>query len=193
MNRQNHNQKDEDIVLRTLEEPNSFGHIIERYEAKLRRYISRLGVKNPEDVADVLQEIFIKAYINLNSFDTSLSFSSWIYRIAHNEAVSWYRKKNVRPEGHLIFEGDEVLSLLSSKQEGVELQFDHQINAAELNKALNKIEPKYTRVLLLRYFEEKEYSEISDILRIPVGSVGTLIARGKKQLQTVLNRDNLRI
>jgi len=193
MNRQNHNQKDEDIVLRALEEPNSFGHIIERYEAKLRRYISRLGVKNPEDAADVLQEIFIKAYINLNSFDTSLSFSSWIYRIAHNEAVSWYRKKNVRPEGHLIIEGDEVLSLLSSKQEGVELQFDHQINAAELNKALNKIEPKYTRVLLLRYFEEKEYSEISDILRIPVGSVGTLIARGKKQLQTVLNRDNLRI
>ena len=193
MNQQNQGVKDEDLVSQTLAEPSSLGFIIERYEAKLRRYISRLGVKNPEDAADVLQEIFIKAYVNLNSFDTSMSFSSWIYRIAHNEAISWYRKQSVRPEGHLIIEGDEVLSLLSSKQEGAELQFDHQINATELNKALTTLEPKYMQVLLLRYFEEKEYSEISDILRIPVGSVGTLIARGKKQLQTVLNRDNLRI
>jgi len=193
MNQQNQGVKDEDLVSQTLAEPSSFGFIIERYEAKLRRYISRLGVKNLEDAADVLQEIFIKAYVNLNSFDTSMSFSSWIYRIAHNEAISWYRKQSVRPEGHLIIEGDEVLSLLSSKQEGAELQFDHQINATELNKALTTLEPKYMQVLLLRYFEEKEYSEISDILRIPVGSVGTLIARGKKQLQTVLNRDNLRI
>ncbi|HMO78493.1 MAG TPA: RNA polymerase sigma factor [Candidatus Paceibacterota bacterium] len=185
--------KDEELVLLTLKESSAFGQIIERYEAKLRRYISRLGVRNPDDATDVLQEIFIKAYVNLNSFDTSLSFSSWIYRIAHNEAISWYRKQNVRPEGHLIIESDEVLNLLSSKQDGPELLFDRQINAAELNKALSKLEPKYLQVLLLRYFEEKEYSEISDILRLPIGSVGTLIARGKKQLQTVLNRDNLRI
>lgn len=193
MNLQNQNVTDEDIVLQTLKEPSSFGFIIERYEAKLQRYIARLGVKNPDDAADVLQEIFIKAYVNLNSFDTSLSFSSWMYRIAHNEAITWYRKKNVRPEGHLIIEGDKVLSLLSSKQEGPELLFDRQINAVELNKALNTIDPKYNQVLVLRYFEEKEYTEISDILQIPVGSVGTLISRGKKQLQTVLNRDNLRI
>ncbi len=185
--------KDEEIVLRALVEPSSFGFIIERYEAKLHRYISRLGVKNADDIVDVLQEIFIKAYVNLNSFDTSLSFSSWIYRIAHNEAISWYRKQKVRPEGHLIVESDEVLNLLSNKQEGPESLFDSQINAVELNKALLKIEPKYREVLLLRYFEEKEYSEISDILQIPVGSVGTLIARGKKQLQAALNRDNLRI
>lgn len=193
MNKPNSVLKDEDLVSQTLKEPSSFGFIIERYEAKLRRYISRLGVKNPDDAVDVLQEIFIKAYINLNSFDTSLSFSSWIYRIAHNEAISWYRKQKVRPEGHLILEGDEVLNLLSSKQEGPELLFDRKINAAELNKALSTLDPKYLEVLLLRFYEEKEYSEISDILQIPVGSVGTLIARGKKQLQTVLNRDNLRI
>lgn len=193
MNHKDQDLKDEDIVIQTLAESSFFGFIIERYEAKLRRYIARLGVKNPEDAADVLQEIFIKAYVNLNSFDTSLSFSSWIYRIAHNEAISWYRKKNVRPEGHLILEGDEVLNLLANKEDGPELLFDRQINAAELNKALSTIDAKYAEALVLRYFEEKDYSEISDILRIPVGTVGTLIARGKKQLQTALNRDNLRI
>ena len=60
----------------------------------------RLGIRNAEDREDTLQDIFIKIYKNLNGFDTNLSFSSWVYRIAHNEAISAYRKKNVRPEGH---------------------------------------------------------------------------------------------
>ncbi len=184
---------DESIVLATLKEPNSFGVIIERYEAKLTRYVSRLGVRNYDDQLDVLQEIFIKAYKNLNSFDTSLSFSSWIYRIAHNEAISWYRKKNVRPEGHLIADGDEVLGLISSKEDAAEIAFDKNINATELLKALDEIELKYKEVLILRYFEHKEYEEISDILKIPSGSVGTLIYRGKKQLYNALNSKIARI
>lgn len=184
---------DQDIVQQSLKVPSSFGILIERYEAKLRRYVIRLGVKNSDDATDVLQDIFIKAYVNLNSFDTSLSFSSWIYRIAHNEAINWYRKQKVRPEGHLLIESEDFLGLLASKEDDAEKLFDYHINATELNKALNEIDAKYAEVLLLRYFEEKEYNEISDILQIPVGSVGTLISRGKKQLQTVLNRDNLRI
>lgn len=184
---------DEQIVTMTLKDHSSFGFIIERYEAKLKRYIARLGVRNHDDQLDVLQEIFIKAYKNLNSFDTSLSFSSWIYRIAHNEAISWYRKQKVRPEGHLIVAGDEVLNLLSAKDVGPEVTFDQTINASELAKALDELDVKYREVLILRYFEQKEYEEISDILKIPVGTVGTLIFRAKKQLYNALNRDNLRI
>src|SRR3990167_6519202 len=143
---------DEEIVAMTLREHSSFGFIIERYEAKLKLYIGRLGVRNYDDQADVMQEIFIKAYRNLNSFDTSLSFSSWIYRIAHNEAVSWYRRQSVRPEGHLITDGEDVLNLISSKEEAAEITFDKNVNASELTKALEEIELKYREVLILRYF-----------------------------------------
>ena len=93
-----HQLTDEEIVVKTLQDKQFFGEIVDRYEAKLTRYIARLGVRNPEDQLDVLQEIFLKVYKNLNGFDRSLQFSSWIYRISHNEAISWYRKKNVRPE-----------------------------------------------------------------------------------------------
>lgn len=177
----------------TLLEPNQYGLLVERYEPKLKRYIARLGVRDKEDQLDVLQEIFIKAYRNLNSFDNSYSFSSWIYRIAHNESISFYRKKNVRPEGHLVGDGDEVLGFLSSNQEGEEVKFDKHINAEEVNRALFKIDEKYREPIILRFFEHKEYDEISDILQIPIGSVGTLLHRGKKQLANVLNKDNLRI
>jgi len=184
---------DEEIVIMTLREQSHFGFIVDRYEAKLKRYISRIGIRNDDDQLDVLQDIFIKVYKNLNSFDTSLSFSSWIYRIAHNEAISWYRKHNVRPEGHAIANGDEVLSFISNTEDTPDITFDRGVNAEVINVALAKIDKKYCDVLTLRYFEHKEYEEISDILKIPTGSVGTLIYRGKKQLYDALNHEAVRI
>ena len=120
---------DEELVRKTLDDKRFFAVLVDRYEAKLRRYITRLGVRDPEDQLDVLQEIFLKTYRNLNGFDTSLQFSSWIYRIAHNEAVSWYRKKNVRPEGHLIAASEELISFLRAKEDTQEVVFDKHINA----------------------------------------------------------------
>lgn len=184
---------DEEIVTMTLREPGLFGHIIERYESPLGRYVTRLGVKQAEDQQDVLQEIFIKVYKNLNDFDTSLKFSSWIYRIAHNEAISWYRKYNVRPEGHLVADSDEVLGFLRSEQKDQEALFDTEINAEKVSEALEKLDPKYRDVLILRYFEHLEYEEISDILKIPVGSVGTLIHRGKQRLKSLIDPHHVRL
>ncbi len=193
MSEQVETQSDEVLVASTLKEPNDFGLLIERYEAKLQRYIYRLGVRNFEDQQDVLQDIFIKAYRNLNSFDTTLTFSSWLYRVAHNEAISWYRKKIIRPEGHLLFDSEEVLGIIKAKEDSPEIVFDQNVNAKVVAEALAKIEEKYREVLVLRYFEHMEYNEISDILKIPQGSVGTLIHRGKKQLYNALNLEAIRI
>jgi RNA polymerase sigma-70 factor, ECF subfamily len=185
-------RSDEELVLETLRTPSSFGFLIERYEAKLRRYISRLGVRGHEDQQDVLQDIFIKTYRNLNGFDTSLSFSSWIYRIAHNESISWYRKQNIRPEGNLVADSDEILALIESKELSHEDKFDQKLDAKALTAAMAKLDMKYQEVLVLRFFEHKEYEEISDILKIPIGTVGTLITRGKKRLQDELKAENKR-
>ena len=184
---------DEELVKMTLKDKSHFGVLVDRYQAKLTRYMARLGVRDAEDQLDVLQEIFLKAYRNLNAFDETFKFSSWIYRIAHNEAISWYRKKNVRPEGHLVADGDEITSFLSAKEETADVLFDQKINAQAVNEALLKIDEKYREVIILRFFEHKEYDEISDILKIPVGSVGTLLHRGKKQLANALNIEAIRI
>lgn len=184
---------DEEIVTMALREKAFFGHIVLRYESKLSSYVHRLGVRNGEDKKDVLQEVFIKVYKNLNEFDTSLSFSSWIYRIAHNEAVSWYRKTNVRPEGHLIDKGDELLSLFSTAEDNAEKIFDLEVNAGEVQRALEEIDQKYKDALILRFFEHKEYDEISDILKIPTGTVGTLIHRGKQELKKSIKASHIDI
>ncbi len=184
---------DEILVQRTLENAEYFAELIHRYQDKLQRYIARLGVRNFEDQQDVLQDIFLKTYRNLQGFDQNLSFSSWIYRIAHNEAISWYRRRKVRSEGSLVADGDEVLRWLEAVEEPADVLADRQLMIERMNIALAQLEDKYRDVLRLRYFEHKEYDEISDILRIPVGSVGTLLHRGKKQLKTALNSLPVRI
>lgn len=188
-----HDMTDAEIIEKTLVDQAFFGQIVVRYEGKLLRYIQRLGVYSREDCQDVLQEVFIKVYRNLHAFDATFSFSSWIYRIAHNEAISLYRKKHARPEGHLIDEGDERVFREIAGGDDVETLYDTELNAQRVQAALAKLEDKYRDVLILRFFEHMEYEDISDVLKIPIGSVGTLIHRGKKRLQNILNTEQLRV
>lgn len=176
---------DGEIVQQALVDKEVFGVLVTRYSPRLARYVRRLGIRNPPDVDDILQEIFIKTYRNLNGFDTGLSFSSWIYRIAHNETMSWFRKRTVRPEGHLVADGDDRISEMFSGDDA-EDAFDQKIDADLLNAALLKLPAQYREVLVLRYFEGYGYQEISDILQIPIGSVATLIHRAKKKLKELV-------
>jgi RNA polymerase sigma-70 factor (ECF subfamily) len=178
-------ESDETLAARVANDRDVFGELITRYEQPLSRYMRRLGVANSEDRADVLQNTFIKAYRNINSFDPSLSFSAWIYRIAHNESISFFRSKNSRPEGHLVDDGEEILNLLHDDTDIIALT-EQGIQHKEILQALEKIDQKYRDAIILRYFEELDYSEISDILEIPPGSVATLLHRAKKQLKELL-------
>ena len=187
------NTSDEDLVKLTLADAEYYAVLMARYEAPLDRYIRRLGVSTQEDRQDVLQEVFIKAYRNLNGFDQALKFSSWLYRIAHNEAISWYRKKSVRPEGHLIDDGDTVLQFIEATELHTDAEAAERLNAEVLESALAALPSKYRTILVLRYFEYKEYEEISDILQIPIGTVGTLLHRGKTRLRKALQANHVNV
>lgn len=178
-------KSDAEVVSLSLSERDAFAEIIARYEEKLDRYVRRLGVVRVEDRQDVLQDIFIKVYRNLNAFDQTFSFSAWIYRIAHNETMSWFRRRNARPDHTLVADGDEVLSFLSDgtqADKGAHLREDRDAIA----KALADLPAKYRDVLVLRFFEEKSYDEISDILQIPIGTVATFVHRAKDRLKRIL-------
>ncbi len=182
---------DAEIVLLSLKQKEYFADLMERYEAKLLRYINRLGVSRTEDREDILQEIFIKVYRNLHAFDQKLSFSSWIYRIAHNETMSWFRKRRVRPEHTLVDDGDAVLNMISSDERTDDVH-QHRETEDVVRRALDALPEKYRTALLLRFFEEKSYEEIADIIEVPVGTVATLVHRGKQQLRTLLDGERTR-
>ncbi len=183
---------DQELVSDAKKNKDDFAEIIRRYQSPLRRYVVRLGCRDSHEVDDVLQDIFIKVYVNLNEYDYDLKFSSWVYRITHNETISFFRKNNVRP---MPVATEEELRLFENIADETDFtqSLDAKINSGILRSALMELEEQYRDVLVLRFFEEKNYSEISDILKIPVGTVGTLLNRGKKRLNDIFATKNINL
>jgi RNA polymerase sigma-70 factor (ECF subfamily) len=159
-----------------------FGEIIDRYENKLVSYASKL-ILDHDMAEDAVQEAFIKTYRDIQSFDIKRKFSSWIYRIVHNESINQVRKnsKNV--------DMDEVGEIASSIDIANETatKIDNQKLSTQLLEAISKLPLKYREVVMLRFYEDKSYDEISDILRLPGNTVGTYISRAKIDLKKNLN------
>jgi len=171
---------DEDIVkLVQSGEIEPFAILVNRYEKKMKRY-GRKFLSEREDIEDIVQRIFIKSYENIQSFDVKRKFSSWLYRIAHNEFVNELkRRKPLR-----FFDLDVIFPHLLSYKENYGQNVDRQI----LNKYLNRLPDNYREVIVLRYFEELDYKEISDILKIPVSTVGVRLKRGLNKLRDVYGK-----
>jgi len=174
--------KDEELVAEVLKNPQVYGVLMERYEEKLTRYIMRISASSREDAEDILQDVFLSAYRNLNEFDQDLKFSSWIYRITHNKVISHYRKISARPKT-TTYEGDnELLNILASDHD-MEADLQRKYDANEIHDVLDRMDERYREVLVLKFIEDKDYKEISDILQRPMGTVATLINRAKKQFR----------
>lgn len=167
---------------------------MKRYEPKILCYIQRMTSTTREGSEDLLQEIFIKIYRNLNGFDPKLKFSTWAYRIAHNEIVSHHRRQT-RQEGVVVpDDGDNdegaLINFLSDALDVQEIYLSRE-NNRRIRTAIAQLPPKYSEVLVLHYFEEMSYKEISEILRKPAGSVATLISRAKSKFKKIARRHQL--
>jgi RNA polymerase sigma-70 factor, ECF subfamily len=187
----NGEKTDEELVSLALENPDNFLYIAKRYEEKLLRYIIRISGVPREDAEDILQNVFIKTYRSLNGFDRSLKFSSWIYRIAHNQVVSEWRKRKARPEGSSVPLDFGNLNFFAGELD-ISEEVDGGFLKERVNKILEKLDSKYKEVLILRFFEGLDYSEIADVLKKPDGTVATLLNRAKKNFKELYLEDNLR-
>lgn len=172
------------LVQAALADPEQFGVLMDRYEMPITRYLMRLtGWAEPE-IQDILQETFIKAYRNLNDFDPQLKFSSWLYRIAHNQAVDAIRHHTARPTAGIL-PVEDVAQFLSAKEDPVKELATQEI-LQKVRQAILHLPLRYREVLILRYLEEKNYDEIVDILKKPKGTVATLLRRGRDLLEEAM-------
>jgi len=185
------NKTDEQIVVLTLKNQDYYLCLMKRYEAKLLNYILKISNINIEDAEDILQEVFIKAYQNLNDFDLNLKFSNWIYSIAHNATISAFRKKKVRPQT-VSWEDKDLNNILESTLD-VENTSLQKLTYKQILKIINQLPLKYKDVLILKFMEGKDYREISDILHKPMGTIATLINRAKKSLKQELKKEDIKL
>lgn len=174
---------DEELVVKIQKgQREMFGEIIDRYQGKLFGYVKNMVNQKNEEVEDLVADTFLKAYENILGCDPKKKFSSWIYRIAHNRAIDYFKKRKLKVDE--IDDKEEILVTKEKLMEEIEIEKEQR---TMIGKAIKGLELNYREVVLLYFFEEKSYEEISDILKIPTSNVGVLLFRAKKQLKQILN------
>jgi len=183
-------KSDEEITkIVQTEDAQAFGVLVERYEQKLRRYARKfLFIK--ADTEDLVQEIFIKAYVNIRGFNSSMRFSPWIYRIAHNHFINALKKRKNEPRP--ILDPETIFPHPIAPQSA-----DDKIKKTEekllIEQYLQRLKPKYRDPLMLYYLEELSYQEVADVLKIPVKTVGVRLNRAKAQIQEIVKNENQKV
>ncbi len=195
MKNQSKNSKDltklsdnEIVKLVVAKNQRAYQELMKRYQMKLYSYLRRL-VRNKEESEDLLQGVFMKVYKNIKSFNTQRKFSSWIYRIAHNEAVNFLKKRSKK---HFVSIEDiqsakDKLEITDTRKNPIDSWISKELKE-EMQEALEKLPPKYKEVLTIRYYYDKSYEEMSKVLGKPVNTVGTLLNRAKKKLMEIMGK-----
>ncbi|WP_054860517.1 RNA polymerase sigma factor SigW [Gracilibacillus sp. JCM 18860] len=167
----------------------AFEDVVSFYQNKVFAICFRM-IGNKHEAEDLAQEAFIRAYINIQSYDENRKFSTWLYRIATNLAIDRMRKK--KPDYYLDAEikgGTEGMNLYSQIPDNGVLPED-EVTSLEtqsyIQKEIMQLPAKYRSIIALRFIDELSLKEISEILEIPVGTVKTRIHRGREALRKKL-------
>lgn len=173
---------DESIALQ-VQQGNTelFEILVARYEPKMVRYAGRF-LRDPADREDAVQDVFLRAYEHLQTFNPHARFSPWLYRVAHNVFVNSIRK---RGREHISFIDLDTLFPMGIPDE-VETQERITDTYPDVEQRLLHLPAKYREVLVLFYFEEKSYEEIADILHIPKATVGVRLKRAREALKNII-------
>ncbi|MDQ0157490.1 RNA polymerase sigma factor SigW [Robertmurraya andreesenii] len=167
---------------------NAYAEIVELYKDKVFQLCYRM-LGNRHEAEDMAQEAFIRAYVNIASFNINLKFSTWLYRIATNLCIDRIRKK--KPDFYLDAEvsGTDGLTMYSQIPSDTALP-EEEVESMELQdiiqREISRLPEKYRSVIVLKYIEELSLNEISEILDMPLGTVKTRIHRGREALRQQL-------
>jgi RNA polymerase sigma-70 factor (ECF subfamily) len=159
-----------------------------RYERPVYSLIVRL-VRDSAMAEDLSQDVFVKAFRALSSYDPERKFSSWLFKIAHNTTLDQLRKRTLDTEP-LETEGEEGLDSLRTVADPSAAtplaQLERSELAAGIEKAIARLRPEYREVMLLRFREGLAYEEISQITDLPLGTVKTHVHRARKEMVAFL-------
>lgn len=166
----------------------AFQQLLEKYQKPLYFHVIRM-VKDPEQVEDLIQEAFVKAFENLQSYNTNYAFSTWLYRITTNHTIDYLRKKKLKTmsihEPVKTKDGDMNMQL-EDKEAATDRSIIRKQRQDIIRQAISELPEKYRQVIEMRHLEELSYQEISDELDLPLGTVKAHIFRAREMLYKAL-------
>ncbi|NLC49796.1 MAG: sigma-70 family RNA polymerase sigma factor [Bacteroidales bacterium] len=179
--------KEEDILI-LLRNPDTqrqgFAQVVEEYSERLYWQIRKM-VYSHEDANDILQDVFIKAWLNIDKFRGDAKLSTWLYKIAINESITFINRSKAK----LNLSIDDDDSFLINQLEG-DKYFDGDHAEMLLQKAVAILPDKQRLVFQMKYFNELKYDEMSDILGTSVGALKASFHHAVKKVEKFLKESN---
>jgi len=177
--------EDDKLVAKAVAgDQGAYKSLMEKYETPLFFHLLKM-VKDKEQVRDLVQEAFMKAFDNLQSYNTNYAFSTWLYRITTNHAIDYLRKKKLQTtsidEPVKTKEGEMNIQL-EDEHSGTDRKIIRKQRSDIIHEAIEDLPDKYRVVIKLRHFEELSYDEISEQLDLPLGTVKAHIFRAREML-----------
>lgn len=180
---------DADVVRRILDgEADLFEVLVERYRLRLFRFVQRF-TNDAEDARDVTQDVFLKVYGALDSYDSKYKFSTWLFRIAGNAAIDHLRRRRIRAlpldlgpdeEG-----GERRVDPKETRPDPYEDLARRRLRTA-LDAAIERLPDDYRELISLRHYGELPYEEIAELKGMPLGTVKNKLFRARQALRDLL-------
>lgn len=178
----------EEHILEKLRNPSTqregFALLVSEYSERIYWQIRKM-VLSHDDANDILQDVFIKAWLNIDNFRGESKLTTWLYRIAINESITFINKK--KNQNHISVDSDD--SFLLNTLEGDEY-FDGDEAQKLLQQAVLTLPEKQRLVFQLKYFEEMKYEEMSEILGTSVGALKASYHHAVKKVEKFLTDSN---
>ncbi len=174
----------------------AYAELMSRYKDSIYFMLLKM-VNNRDDADDLTIEAFGKAFKNLHQYTPDFAFSTWLFKIATNNCIDFIRRKR-----KLTFSIDKSIE----NDSGQEMQFEikspmldpeekmiKKQKAILMRDVVEKLKPRYKRLVELRYFQEKSYEEIADELKLPLGTVKAQLFRAREFLYQILKNQEEQI
>ena len=178
----------EELLLAELRTPGKeregFAKLVSEYSEKLYWQIRKM-VLSHEDANDILQDVFIKAWVNLENFRGDAKLTTWIYRIAINESITFLKKKRNQNLLSIDDEDSLLFNTLSSDE-----YFDGDEAQIQLQHAIQTLPEKQRLVFQMKYFEEMKYEDMSDILGTSIGALKASYHHAVKKIEKYLGNND---
>lgn len=167
--------------------------LVERFQRPVFSIVNRM-VRDRELAEDLAQEAFVRTFNNLDRYDPSYKFSSWLFKIAYNLTVDHLRRRELKtisihgaPDAVTADQQEATSVTLESDEEAPDDRLEALELADQLERAIATLREDYRTAILLRHVEGRPYEEIAEIMDIPLGTVKTYIFRARRQLRDELS------
>jgi len=181
--------EDNKLIERTLRgEKRAFEMIIRKYQQPLFNYIGRM-VNQRELALDFTQEVFIKTYASLPSYNPQYKFSTWLFKIASNLIIDYWRKRKIKALSldQQLDSSQRAFSIeVPDYEPSVAKKFELTQLREKILAALEKIPPLLRELFLLRHVNDFSYEEIADIKNLPIGTVKNKVFQAKELIRQLL-------